>query len=105
LISKLQSVFVLGEVPHPGHLEPDDILLILYNIAVEQDSAWVKVITWLALLYFQCGGKKMHYHKLLLDELRFVVYEKGDASLTEELLTKAVTVNENLGSTGDGSVC
>ena len=36
----------------------------------------------------------MHYHKLLLDELRFVVYEKGDASLTEQLLTKAVTVNE-----------
>ena len=42
----------------------------------------------------------MHYHKLLLDELRFVVYEKGDASLTEELLTKAVTVNENLKSLG-----
>ena len=29
--------FVLGEVPRPGHLEPDDIHLILYNIAVEQD--------------------------------------------------------------------
>ena len=42
----------------------------------------------------------MHYHKLLLDELRFVVYEKGDASLTEQLLTKAVTVNENLKSLG-----
>ena len=42
----------------------------------------------------------MKYHKLLLDELRFVVYEKGDASLTEELLTKAVTVNENLKSLG-----
>jgi hypothetical protein len=42
----------------------------------------------------------MNYHKLLLDELRFVVYEKGDASLTEELLTKAVTLNENLKSLG-----
>ena len=42
----------------------------------------------------------MKYHKLLLDELRFVVYEKGDASLTERLLTKAVTVNENLKSLG-----
>ena len=42
----------------------------------------------------------MHYHKLLLDGLRFVVYEKGDASLTEELLTKAVTVNKNLKSHG-----
>ena len=42
----------------------------------------------------------MHYHKLLLDELRFVVYEKGDASLTEQRLTKAVTVNENLKSLG-----
>ena len=42
----------------------------------------------------------MKYHKLLLDELRFVVYEKGDASLTEQLLTKAVTVNENLKSLG-----
>ena len=44
----------------------------------------------------------MNYHKLLLDELRFVVYEKGDASLTEQLLTKAVTVNENLKSLGYG---
>lgn len=42
----------------------------------------------------------MNYHKLLLDELRFVVYEKGDASLTEELLTKAVTLNENIKSLG-----
>ena len=42
----------------------------------------------------------MNYHKLLLDELRFVVYEKGDASLTEQLLTKAVTLNENLKSLG-----
>ena len=42
----------------------------------------------------------MNYHKLLLDELRFVVYEKGDASLTEELLAKAVTLNENLKSLG-----
>lgn len=42
----------------------------------------------------------MNYNKLLLDELRFVVYEKGDASLTEELLTKAVTLNENLKSLG-----
>ena len=42
----------------------------------------------------------MHYHKLLLDELRFVVYEKGDASLTEELLTKAITLNENLKTLG-----
>ena len=42
----------------------------------------------------------MNYHKLLLDELRFVVYEKGDASLTEELLTKAITLNENLKTLG-----
>ena len=42
----------------------------------------------------------MNYHKLLLDELRFVVYKKGDASLTEELLTKAITLNENLKSLG-----
>ena len=42
----------------------------------------------------------MNYHKLLLDELRFVVYEKGDASPTEQLLTKAVTLNENLKSLG-----
>lgn len=42
----------------------------------------------------------MDYRKLLLDELRFVVYEKGDAPLTEQLLTKAVTVNENLTSLG-----
>ena len=31
------TCFILGEVPHPDHLDPDDILLILYNIAVEQD--------------------------------------------------------------------
>lgn len=42
----------------------------------------------------------MNYHKLLLDELRFVVYEKGTAPLTEQLLTKAVTLNENLKSLG-----
>lgn len=38
----------------------------------------------------------MTYNKLLLDELRFVTYEKGNGALTEELLTKAITVNENL---------
>ena len=42
----------------------------------------------------------MNYHKLLLDELRLVVYEKGDAPLTEALLTKAVTLNENLKALG-----
>ena len=40
------------------------------------------------------------YDKLLLDELRFVTYEKGDSQLTEELLVKAVTLNENLSSLG-----
>ncbi len=38
----------------------------------------------------------MNYDKLLLDELRFVSYEKSDAELTDELLAKAITLNENL---------
>ena len=42
----------------------------------------------------------MNYKKLLLDELRFVTYEKRNSELTDELLTKAVTVNENLQSLG-----
>lgn len=42
----------------------------------------------------------MNYNKLLLDELRLVVYEKGDNVLTEDLLVKAITVNENLKSLG-----
>ena len=42
----------------------------------------------------------MKYDKLLLDELRFVSYEKSDAELTDELLEKAVTLNENLQAIG-----
>lgn len=42
----------------------------------------------------------MNYNKLLLDELRFVTYEKCDAELTGELMVKAVTLNENLQSLG-----
>ena len=42
----------------------------------------------------------MNYNKLLLDELRLVSFEKSDAELTDELLVKAVTLNENLQSLG-----
>ena len=42
----------------------------------------------------------MNYNKLLLDELRLVSYEKRDAALTDKLLTKAVTLNENLKALG-----
>lgn len=42
----------------------------------------------------------MNYDKLLLDELRLVTYEKGNTVLTDDLLTKAVTLNENLTSLG-----
>ncbi|MBP0968539.1 MAG: hypothetical protein J5744_00165 [Oscillospiraceae bacterium] len=38
----------------------------------------------------------MDYDKLLLSELRLVPFEKGDVPLTDALLTKAVTLNENL---------
>ena len=38
----------------------------------------------------------MNYDKWLLDELRLVTYEKPDSELSDELLAKAVTVNENL---------
>lgn len=42
----------------------------------------------------------MNYDKLLLDELRFVTYEKCDAELTEERMVRAVTLNENLQTLG-----
>ena len=42
----------------------------------------------------------MNYNKLLLDELRFVTYEKRNFELTDELLAKAVTLNENLQALG-----
>ncbi len=42
----------------------------------------------------------MNFNKLLLDELRLVSYEKRDGVLTDELLTKAVTLNENLKALG-----
>ena len=42
----------------------------------------------------------MDYGKLLLNELRLISYEKRDAALTDELLTKAVTLNENLNALG-----
>ena len=44
----------------------------------------------------------MNYDKLLLDELRLVPFTKAaaDAVLTDELLTKAVTLNENLQTLG-----
>ena len=42
----------------------------------------------------------MNYNKLLLDELRFVTYEKRNSELTDELLAKAVTLNENLQALG-----
>ena len=44
----------------------------------------------------------MNYDKLLLDELRLVPFTKADAGaiLTDELLTKAVTLNENLQTLG-----
>ncbi len=38
----------------------------------------------------------MNYNKLLLDQLRFVTYEKCDSELTDALMAKAVTLNENL---------
>ena len=42
----------------------------------------------------------MNYNKLILTELRFVTYEKGASELSDELLAKAVTMNENLQSIG-----
>ena len=42
----------------------------------------------------------MDYDKNLLTELRIVSYEKGDAGLSDALLAKAVTLNENLLSLG-----
>lgn len=42
----------------------------------------------------------MNYNKLLLAELRFVTYEKCDSELTDALMAKAVTLNENLQSLG-----
>ena len=52
-------------------------------------------------MFFRKGDEfTMNYNKLLLDELRLVVFEKGSGSLTEESMTKAVTVNENLKSLG-----
>lgn len=42
----------------------------------------------------------MNYNKLLLNELRFITYEKGNCTLTDELMVKAVTLNENLKSLG-----
>lgn len=42
----------------------------------------------------------MNYNKLLLNELRLVPYEKRNTELTDELLAKAVTMNENLQSLG-----
>ena len=39
----------------------------------------------------------LSFHKLLLSELHMVTYQPGDpAGLTDELLCKAVTLNENL---------
>ena len=42
----------------------------------------------------------MDYDKNLLTELRIVSYEKGDSVLSDDLLAKAVTLNENLMSLG-----
>lgn len=42
----------------------------------------------------------MDYEKLLLDELRFITYEKTDAVLKDEALRKAVTLNENIQALG-----
>lgn len=43
----------------------------------------------------------LSFHRLLLSELRMVTYRPGDpAGLTDELLCKAVTLNENLRSMG-----
>ena len=42
----------------------------------------------------------MDYNKLLLDELRLVPFIKTDAGLTDELLARAVTLNENLQTLG-----
>ena len=42
----------------------------------------------------------MDYDKLLLDELRLVPYEEGDAGMSDARLAKAVTLNENLMSLG-----
>lgn len=42
----------------------------------------------------------MNYDKLLLDELRVAAYYKGDYEVTDELLAKAVTMNENLQTLG-----
>ena len=43
----------------------------------------------------------MNYNKLLLSELRLVPFIKAEtAALTDELLAKAVTLNENLQSLG-----
>lgn len=42
----------------------------------------------------------MNYNQLLLDELRFVTYEKVNSELSDELLAKAVTMNENIQSLG-----
>ncbi len=54
------------------------------------------------LLFFAMNeeGCEVNYDKLLLDELRLVTYEKCSAPLTDELLAKAVTLNENLQSLG-----
>ncbi len=42
----------------------------------------------------------MNYHKLLLNEFRFVTYEKNNTELTDESIIKAITLNENLQTLG-----
>ena len=43
----------------------------------------------------------MKFHELLLSELHMVVYQPGNPEwLTDELLCKAVTLNENLQTLG-----
>ena len=44
--------------------------------------------------------KKFNYDKLLLDAMRMVSYEPGNAVLTNEGLVKAMTLNENLKTLG-----
>ena len=50
--------------------------------------------------HFPHRGLNMNYDKLLLSELRLVPYEKSDRELSDELLAKAVTLNENLQTLG-----
>ena len=83
-------------------ISTDDILLILEKLPINRERMCTGQGHQMAYLYLNYYAEdiQMNYNKLLLDELRFVAYEKGTGELTEELLAKAVTMNENLQALG-----